>query len=231
MLDALSLQVACPKCQVPFVPARSNQTYCSKACQKNAARAPRTVATSAEERRRQELRFGRLRGLSDSFFETHPRYRSAFMIDLIEEARNNAELRGWLTRREQLRRWDHHSGTGRLHIAHCLDHFCSETFGMRSFQVLSREFELPAEEQTVFAALYFGPTGLSIYEDGSLHRRPFPVQPKRSQSRPNSGVLKPSKYDWRMIAKAANDHGWRLYVMTMTGGDDTPAFSLLPQEA
>ena len=94
MLDATLLEAACPKCATPFVPARSNQTYCSKQCQKNASRGPRTIATSVEERRRHESRIGRLQGLSDALFETPPKDRTSFMVALINEGRRKAELRG-----------------------------------------------------------------------------------------------------------------------------------------
>lgn len=173
MLDATSLEVACPKCAVPFVPARSNQTYCSKACQKNATRAPRTVAASNEERRRQECRSGRLQGLSDTFFETPPKYRTAFMLALINEGRRKSELRAWLIQRELLCHWVHHEGSGRLHIVQCLDHFCREVFGQRSFEVLQRTWRLRKGQKPVFPAIYFGPTEPSIYTDGLPRSRPF----------------------------------------------------------
>jgi hypothetical protein len=124
MLDMSTLQNICPKCATDFVQARSNQRYCSSRCAKaatrNATRGPRTVAESAQEARRQEQRSGQLLSLSNTFFETHPRYRAAFLVDLIAEARSKAELRGWLTRREALTPWQNHKGTGRLHIAQLL---------------------------------------------------------------------------------------------------------------
>lgn len=153
------------------------------------------------------------------------------MVSLLEEARRSSELRQWLTQRDMLRGWDYHSGTGRLHIAQCLDHFCSEVFGIRSFRALEGDVELPPEEEAVFPALYYGPTADSVYEDGSLPRRPCPFSGKRSPARPRPQAATVADYDWRMLAIAMKDHGWRLYVMKMIADDAEPAFAMLPQEA
>jgi hypothetical protein len=127
---SVATDAVCPKCAVTFSPRRKDQLFCSRECQKtasqNSTRGPRMVAESADEARRQEHRAGRMRSLSNSFFETHPRYRAAFIVALIAEARWVKELRGWLTRREALKKWQHHQGTGRLHIAQCLDDFCQD---------------------------------------------------------------------------------------------------------
>ena len=162
MLDSTNMLTTCPKCGEGFTPARSNQKFCSRGCQKNTTRGPRTVGESPEERQRQAARSGRLKGLSDAFFETPPQYRAAFMVALITEARAKGELRKWVTKWELLRSWHHHPGTGRLHIAHCLDHFCREVFGRRSFVILDPNTVLPCEEETAFPACYYGPDGVAV---------------------------------------------------------------------
>lgn len=209
-------QTPCPRCQFAFVPSRSNQKYCSRPCQKAAtlhtARGPRTKADSAEERRRQEGRKNRLRGLSAAFFGTSPAYRAEFMEKLIAEGRGNRELRQWMIKREFLVSWFRYEGTGWLHIANCLDHYSLEVYGIRSFAILDPATELPPAADLAFPAKYFGPDAPSIYEDGGLKKRPCPWSADRKAT-----VLQPSKptssgrYDWRYLAKAMRDQGWQRY--------------------
>jgi hypothetical protein len=121
-----------------------------------------------------------------ALFETPPRYRAEFLERLIAEARGNAELRAAVSRRECLRSWARAEGTGRLHIAHLLDHYCREVYGLRSFVVVNPETELPDPETLPFPAEYFGPDAPPVYEDGSLLRRPCPWATRRSQSAPTT---------------------------------------------
>lgn len=170
--------VCCPRCQLPFFSKRKDQKYCGKPCAKaasrNATRGPRKVADSVEAARIQEARNGRVGGLSHAFYETHPAYRSAFMQRLIVQGRGNAELRRLVTVRALLRSWVRDEGTGRLHIVHILDHFCQEVYGLRSFEVLNRENDLPPVDVLAFPAAYFGPDAPPVYEDGALKERPCP---------------------------------------------------------
>lgn len=235
MLDSTSLQTICPRCEIGFIPSRSNQKFCSRICQKtstqNATRIPRTTADSAEERRRQGFRAGRLKGLSDAFYDTLPTYRAAFMVALIAEARVKAELRKCLTKRELLRVWNHHPGTGRLHIAHCLDHFCGEVYGLRSYIILDPKTPLPCEEETAFPSIYQGPDVPPVYEDGSLKRRacPWTSRPKTQPTR--SSKVPSNSYDWRKIARSMNDHGWQRYIGQNHADDDAPAHDCLTQQS
>lgn len=214
MLDSATLQIHCPKCGLEFIQGRSNQQYCSNPCQKaatrNASRGPRTVADSPEERLRQATRSNRLQNLSNAFFETPPTYRAEFMEKLIAKGRRNKELRRWLTNSDALGCRAHHRGTGRLHIAFCLVHYCREVYGMRSFAVLDPKISLPPEEKLAFPAQYFGPSEIMIYEDGSLTKRPCPwaTRPKFTAVRPPSGAPL-AAYDWRKIARTMRDHGWQ----------------------
>lgn len=176
-------QSRCPKCAEAFQPKRRDQRYCSRTCQKastnNVARGPRTIAASWEARRRHEVRTGRVRCLSHALYETPPAYRAEFLQRLIAEARRNAELRRLVTERDMLRSWhrlrgegfDGRQGTGRLHIAHVLDHFCRSVYALPSFEVLDPKTEIPAEDALAFPAEYFGPDAPPIYEDGALRRR------------------------------------------------------------
>lgn len=168
----------CPMCLKPFTAARSNQRYCRKQCAKaatrNATRGPRKVTESPSAARTHEARTGRIRGLSHALYETPPAYRSAFLQRLIVEARGNAELRNLVTVPDLLRSWDRDDGTGRLHIAHVLDHFCREVYGLRSFEVLNLDTDLRPVDDLAFPAEYYGPDAPPVYEDGALKERPCP---------------------------------------------------------
>lgn len=180
----------CPKCCQPFTPRRRGQRYCSKPCAKaatrNATRGPRLIADSPEARRIHEHRKGRVRGLSDALYEAPPAYRAEFVERLIAEARGNAELRRLVTNREMLRSWARDDGTGRLRIAHVLDHFCREVYGLRAFEVMNPETVLPSSDDLAFPAEYFGPDAPPIYEDGSLKRRPDPWAARKEELRQKS---------------------------------------------
>lgn len=177
--ETLNPQAVCPQCAEAFQPTRRNQTYCNRRCQQNATRGSRKVADSWDEKRRQETRKGRVKGLSHALYEARPAHRAEFLQRLIAEARDNAELRGLVTNREMLRSWarlrgtsdEGCPGTGRLYIAHVLDHYCREVYGLRSYEVLNPEVDLPDEDALAFPAAYFGPDAPPIYEDGSLKRR------------------------------------------------------------
>jgi hypothetical protein len=128
------------------------------------------------------------------------------------ECRGNSELRRLVTLRALLRSWDTDEGTGRLHIAHILDHFCREVYGLRSFEVLNPGTELPPEDVLAFPAEYFGPDALPVYEDGALKERSCsrthhcPKRPTRV-SKPEVSAT----YDWRKIGRAMGDRGWRRF--------------------
>jgi hypothetical protein len=170
--------VRCARCQTIFPPKRTDQRYCQKACAKaasrNSTRGSRKLAESPEAARIHESRKGRIRGLSQSFYETPPAYRAAFLQRLILEARTNTELRTLVTDRAFIRSWARETGTGRLHIAHVLNHFCHEVYGRRSFEVVAPAAEIPSPSTLAFPAEYFGPDAAPVYEDGALNQRPCP---------------------------------------------------------
>ncbi|UWQ15666.1 hypothetical protein K3556_07280 [Aliiroseovarius sp. M344] len=183
--EAVSLP--CPHCGTEFHPKRTNQMYCNRQCAKTATRntnrGPRKSKESSDAKRVQEVRQGRCKGLSHAFYETPPVYRSEFVERLIGEARGVAELRRLVTTRQLLKCWDRDDGTGRLHIAHVLDHYCQEVYRQRSYEVLNPANNLPSAIKLVFPAEYYGPDAPSLYEDGRLKRRPSPWRkPKRAAS-------------------------------------------------
>jgi hypothetical protein len=167
----------CPRCFQAFLPRRKDQKYCAKtyakAATRNAMQGPRTVASSWDIKRTVEARKGRVRGLFHAFYETMPCYRAAFLQRLIVEGRwCSAELRRLVTTRAVLQSWNRDQGTGRLHIAHVLDHYCQEVYGLRSYEVLNPTTVLPRTDDLAFPSEYYGPDQPPIYEDGTLTERP-----------------------------------------------------------
>lgn len=186
-LEAIRLaEPVCSVCATPFTRTRKDKRYCSKKCarvaSRNAKRGPRLIADSAAAKRIHESRKGRVRGLSDALYETPPTYRAEYLQRLIAMARRNAELRRLVTNREMLRSWMRDEGTGRLHIAHVLDHYCREVYGQRSFEVVNPATELPGSDELVFPAEYFGPDAPPIYKDGGLNVRPCPWKARKAET-------------------------------------------------
>jgi hypothetical protein len=225
--------ILCANCATAFTPRRKDQKYCGKPCAKaatrNSTRSPRRVSESAEAARTHETRKGRIGGLSHALYETPPAYRSAFLQRLIVKGRGNAELRRLVTVRALLRSWIRDAGTGRLHIAHVLDHFCQEVYGLRSFEVLDPGTTLPPVDALAFPAEYFGPDASPVYEDGALKERPCPWS-NRAADRPPV-ITKPdarTSYDWRKLGRAMKDRGWQRYIGPKDA--ETPAYDCLPKQ-
>lgn len=233
--DSIGQGVAlcCPRCQAPFLPKRKDQKYCGNPCAKaasrNVTRGPRKVADSAEAARIHESRKGRVGRLSHALFETPPAYRSAFLQRLIVEGRGNAELRRLVTVRALLRSWVRDEGTGRLHIAHVLDHFCQEVYGLRSFEVLNPNVVLPPVDALAFPAEYFGPDTPPVYGDGALKERPSAARPLVGD-RPTTATTPDARaaYDWCKLGRAMKDRGWQRYVGPKDA--ETPAYDCLPKQ-
>lgn len=98
MLDASSLLTPCPKCGAEFMPARSNQTYCSTPCRKNATRGSRKTTDSNDERQRSSRHYNRARWLAHDLYALPSNKRLGFMAELIDAAReHDAQLRSILT--------------------------------------------------------------------------------------------------------------------------------------
>ncbi len=191
---ASAVPLLCPQCGAEFHPRRKNQMYCQPTCAKAATRnnnrGPRTTAESPDAKRIHEARQGRCKSLSHAFYETAPAYRAEFLERLITEARGVAELRRLVTTRQLLKCWTRDEGTGRLHIAHVLDHYCQEVYGKRSFEVLAPETARPSASMLAFPAEYYGPDAPPLYEEGSLKRRPCPWSSRKATANRPSTTIK-----------------------------------------
>lgn len=89
---------SCPGCNHDFMPKRSNQRYCSRACQRNAARGNRTKENAVRSYRHYE----RAARLSEFIYSIAPRERLGRMKDLLELAVTDSGLRNILTDPELL---------------------------------------------------------------------------------------------------------------------------------
>lgn len=142
MLDMSTLEISCPKCEGPFIRARSNQKYCSNRCAKaatrNAARGPRTVADSPELRLRSRRHYGRAMDLAETLYGAPVGERLGIMADLIQAARDHdAELRNILTDprllsaspREELHLFFRRSPQSYRTIAQAANAYCQKFWG------------------------------------------------------------------------------------------------------
>jgi hypothetical protein len=98
MLDSASLPTTCPKCEVSFLPARSNQQYCTPSCQKNGVRGSRKATESPTEAGRSGRHYQRAKWLAHDIYGLPPNQRLGFMAKLIEAAReHDTQLRSIFT--------------------------------------------------------------------------------------------------------------------------------------
>jgi len=97
-------ELNCPKCSEQFTPSRTNQRYCSKACQKNGARQDRFAEYRLEKRRDEE----RIHDLTDSYIRhCRPESRIKFVSDLIQAAlRGNRDLKRALSYQGRIKNED-----------------------------------------------------------------------------------------------------------------------------
>ena len=85
--------IECPGCSTAFMPNRSNQSYCSRACQKNASRGTR----SAENRTRSWRHYERAHRLTEMIYCAPPQERLGVMKHILEFIPDDAGLRNILT--------------------------------------------------------------------------------------------------------------------------------------
>ncbi|KRS13687.1 hypothetical protein XM53_03625 [Roseovarius atlanticus] len=83
----------CPGCTAAFMPKRLNQSYCSRACQKNASRGNR----SAENRERSRRHYERAQRLAEMVYSAPPQERLGIIMHILEFIPHDAGLRNILT--------------------------------------------------------------------------------------------------------------------------------------
>jgi len=78
---------SCPTCAMLYVPRRTNQRYCKRACQKNATRGPQVTEASGEAKRRAIMHNDLARRLAERLYSMPPRERLGFIAEVVETAR------------------------------------------------------------------------------------------------------------------------------------------------
>ncbi|WP_299960357.1 hypothetical protein [uncultured Roseobacter sp.] len=102
MLD-LSNLLACPVCQVEFIPKRTNQKYCTPKCQKAATKNTARKSREGEHRVRSVYHYERTMRLAEMLYTAHPQERLGTMQHILSFVEHDAGLRNILTDRKLLR--------------------------------------------------------------------------------------------------------------------------------
>jgi len=203
-------EVICPGCRHHFPPARRNQKYCNPKCQKkatrNAARGPRET----ENRTRTERHYNRATWLSYDLNRMPPARQRSVLLALLEAASGgDAALRNILLDPTLLGA-DWSSAIGKLYpdtrcpeklnIAKMVNSFCQVEWGCSVREAILDDGK-PAGRR-------FGEAGpedvnppSALYWEASID--PVWVRPKVPEDQ--------TPYDWRRIARAFGDRGWRRY--------------------
>lgn len=202
---------SCPGCKTPFKRKRSNQLYCSSACQKaasrNAARGPRDV----ENANRNRDHYSRAAWLCYDIVRMPEARRDRALHDLLVTAKGagGAKLRNILLD-PRLLGAPRDSPLGKLYpdtsdpsvsnIAKQTNAYCRLRWGKGSRELLKGGGEMPlvpddTPEAKPAAATYWQ----RLRQEGKLGRKVV--------VRVDPGTA----YDWRRLAKAMRDPGWRPY--------------------
>lgn len=194
----------CPKCTGEFMPKRKDQRYCAKACAKAASRNAARGDRINENQVRNGEHYNRASWLSYNLNRMSPVRQRAMILAFLEAASgSNAKLRAILLD-PRLLGADKVAHIGKLYpdthpsalnVAKMVYAFCQSEWGCN--------------------------TRDAILDDGKPAHRLFKEdcdeepEPKVSEKyrRWNGGRVKTLKgpYDWRKIARAMGDRGWRRY--------------------
>ncbi|WP_371156983.1 hypothetical protein [Jannaschia sp. 2305UL9-9] len=196
----------CERCGQPFTRRRKDQRYCIPACQKKASRNAVRGARLAENAQRNRGHYDRASWLSYDVLRMSPEAQRPMIVAILEAASGpDAPLRNILLDPALLGA-DRMSPIGKLYpdirspsalnIAKMVDAFCREEWGVG--------------------------TRDAILDDGKPARRVFaePAPATEPKERPRQVEMRhirpraqtPSGgYDWRKLARAMRDPGWRRY--------------------
>lgn len=191
--DKVYPQKKCPICSSRFDVTRKDKKYCSRKCQMNASRAPRTVAASPNQRRYQETYEGSYSELSVNFYETPPAFRVEFMERLLREGRRLVSVKRILTRKAAF--WSY-GNWGMLPIQQVFHHYCKEVYGMTVKEILDKINPLPSD--THYPCEYYGPDKEPTYSDGTYLKRS--EQPFVGTTKISEKLSTGKPYDWTMVA-------------------------------
>ena len=136
-------QIPCAGCEQTFMPARRNQKYCSRPCQKNATRGSQRVADSTAAKRLSEAQRQRAWLLNDELYRKAPRNRPAFLEAILEAARGGDwHLRRILTDSRSLADMssDH---AGRPNLVRTVNDYCMRTRDEHLWKVIAADWQEP----------------------------------------------------------------------------------------
>ena len=118
----------CPKCHTAFAAKRSNQTYCSKVCQKTASRNSARGTRKAEDRRANEEHHARAHDLFHMIYSVPVSQRLGVMQHILSHVCTDAGLRRVLTDPKLLR--EPPRGDGRMNVAKAANAYTKKFFGV-----------------------------------------------------------------------------------------------------
>lgn len=146
-------QIPCAGCEQLFTPARRNQVYCSRPCQRattrNAKRGSQKIVDSKSAKRLSEAQRQRAWLLNDELYRKSPCKRPAFLEVILESARGSDwHLRRILTdsRRFADLSLDH---AGRPNLVRTVDDYCMRTRGERIWKVIAADWIEPSVVQSL----------------------------------------------------------------------------------
>lgn len=198
----------CERCGAPFKPSKKTQRYCVPACQKKASRHSARGSRGIENKRRNREHYERAAWLSYDVLRSSSDAQRQMLLAILEAASStDAPLRNILFDPTLLGA-DRHSPIGKLYpdtrcpdtpnIAKMVYAFCREEWG-----VSTRE-----------AILDHGkPARRRFTEEVTPNDPPeHPQQVALRDTRPDAAsTAPPGAYDWRKLARAMGDPGWRRY--------------------
>ncbi|SNR56832.1 hypothetical protein SAMN06265378_10991 [Paracoccus sediminis] len=200
----------CPHCKTPFTPRRSNQQFCGRACQKASSRHTARGARTIENATRNRDHYSRAAWLCYDILRMPEARREGALHDLLVAARGGrgAKLRNIL-QDPRLLGAPRESPLGKLYpdtsdpsvrnIAQQVNAYCQRRWGKGSREILKADC-LPRDgraeaPETSEAETYWQ----AMRREGKLER----------QSPAHDPLVK--SYDWRRLARAMRDRGWRRY--------------------
>jgi hypothetical protein len=206
---------ACPGCGVAFTPKRENQSCCDPPCQKRTTRNAARGSREVENTKRSDAHYSRAAWLSyDVLRMSSLRQRQVILAILQAASAHDAALRNILLDPALLGadRW---SGLGKLYpdtrspgalnIAKMVNAFCREEWGVSTRDAILDDGK-PAHRRFAEPTAPADPAPPTVWQAqgaADVPHRPRTPRPTMAQG-----------YDWRLVAKAMQDRGWRRYFTT-----------------
>ncbi len=118
----------CPACGTSFMRKRSNQTYCSRPCQRKTSRNSARGDRSAENKQRSRKHYDRAARLTEVIYSTPPQKRLGMMKHILSLIPHDAGLRNILTDLELHK--EPPRADNRLNIAKAANAYTQKFFGL-----------------------------------------------------------------------------------------------------